>query len=408
MGKGDLCRKFKRCEEVSQTRTAPPKAVCIIQQLAHVNMPDNATGAEKNSFSGGSPKFKFDWSGSNREHQQVVEVVASSGVATTVTALQREDASTQTSPSRQAAALPFSPQPPQLTSVTSANEAAAAATLRAMQEEQRSKTAEAAGVVRLLLLIFAVRLNAQAGRAGKALSNKFAGASATTAAAAAWITSSRVTSISQSVMQSSKEAWTTYIQYVYALTCQVTLSAGLQMLCISFWVLAMCRQPTYVSTSLNSMSAVASCVCASLCIALTAGAAFLKLKPIAAAAWLLVTSMAVRQLQRLSEIGNTSVCSSAMQFSANPRSFLTELQSYGQAWWTGLVQLPSTLLSRQHLLFVGSLVLVWAASISLPSLAFDCLVSALINSWPAALVLLWWKVRYAPTQPSLLSCCESS
>lgn len=355
-------------------------------------MPGNATGAKKNRFSGCLPNFKFTGSRTSPKHQhrtaQVVEVVASSGVATTVTPLQQEDASTEAVPSPQAAA--------------------AAATL--MQEEQRSKTAaanEATAVVRLLLLIFAVRLNAQAGRAGKALSNKFAGASATTAAAAAWVTSSRVTCISQSVRQSSKEAWTTCIQNVYALSCQVTLSAGLQMLCISFWVLALCRQPTYVSSSLNSMSAVASCVCASICIALTAGASFITLKPVAAAAWLLVTSMAVRQLKRLSEICNTFV-SSAVQCSAKSRSFLTALQSYGQAWQTGLSQLPSILLSRQHLLFVGSVVLVWAASMSLPTLAFDCLVAALINSWPAALVLLWWKVRYAPTQPSLLSCCASA
>lgn len=364
-------------------------------------MPGNATGAKKNMFSGCLPRFTR--SRTSPKHQlrnaQVVEVVASSGVATTPTPLQQEDASTEAVPSPQAAAaVPTSPQPPQLTTETSASETAAA-TLPAIQEEQRNNNAtakEAVAVFRLLLLIFAVRLNAQAGRAGKALSNKFAGPSAATAAAVAWITSSRVTCISQSVLQSSKEAWTTCTQSVYALTCQVTLSAGLQMLCISFWVLALCRQPTYVSSSLNSMSAVASCVCASLCIALTAGASFIKLKPVAAAAWLLVTSMAVRQLKRLSEIRNTFICSSAVPCSAKPRSFLTALHSCGQAWQTGPVQLPSILLSGQHSFFVVTVVLVWAASMRLPTLAFDCLLAALVNSWPAALVLFWWKVRHAP------------
>lgn len=306
--------------------------------------------------------------------------------------------------------MPILPALPQLTTRTCAHEAAAAATLPVVLEEHRSYTAaakEAAGVVILLLLIFAARLDALAGRVGRALDNMFASASASVAAAAAWVTSSKVTCVSQSMLQSSKEAWATCSQYFHAVTCQVTLSAWFQALCISFWVLALYRQPTYVSTSLNNMSAVASCVCASICIALAAGASVVKLKLAAAAAWLRVTSTAVRQLEHLPEVRLTFVCSSAVQCSAKPRSFLTALQSCGQAWRTGLAQLPSILLSGQHFFFVANIVLVWAASMRLPTLALDCLVAALISSWPAALVLLWWKVRCAPSHPSLLSCCES-
>ena len=357
-------------------------------------MPGNATGAKKNRFSGCLQSFRFTRSRTSPKHQhrktQLVEVVASSGVATTLTPHQKEDANTEAAPSPQAAAaVPTSPPPPQLKTGTSAYEAAAAATLPAVQEEQRRSTAaakEAAAVVGLLLLIFAARLHALTGRAGRALSNKFASASASVVAAAAWVSSSRVTCINQSRLQSSKEAWARCSQCFYAFTCRVTLSAWLQMLCISFWVLALYRQPTYVSTSLNSMSADASCVCASICIAVTVGALIVRLKPAAAAAWLLVTSMAVHQLQRLSKIGSSFVGSPAVQCSAEQRLFLTAVKQYSQAWRTGLVQLLSILLSGQHLFFVVNIVLVWAASMRLPTLAFDCLVAALIHSWPAALV----------------------
>lgn len=109
-------------------------------------------------------------------------------------------------------------------------------------------------------------------------------------------------------LQSSLRTLSTCSQGAYALTGQLTVGSWLQMLCTLLWGLAL-RQPTYIGTR---MTAIASCVFVNFFIAVVANVSVVRLKSAAAAAWLVVASMAgtaLRQLQLVHNTGSAFACS---------------------------------------------------------------------------------------------------
>ena len=276
-------------------------------------------------------------------------------------------------------------------------------------EDKTSKSSAAKNAAALFgfgLVIIALRLYHFLTKTGSAVRRFIAAAATCVSSAAASVKSSRMALATKSLLQSSFASLIRHSQSAYMSACQLPLGAWLQMLCTLLWVVVISRQPQ-VNLNLNSMIA---CVSINTCIAIMASMSLVKLQSAATAAWSLITSISATAAACLTHCFSTIstfACSLAQRSLVLLTSSLAAARQCTPSFplpmlSIDLLQLFDILQYGVYMVLGVCLSLVWAASLMLPRLVFDWLVAGLINSWPAGLVLLSWKVPH----PSPNHCCK--